>query len=203
MRVRAIDVNHDWLYGKGQNDYLTGNSAVIQNINTRLNSFLGDCFFDTGAGVDWFNLLGAKDQLALNLAVTTVILNTKDVVGLTQLSISRNAARAVTIRYVVQTARLSTASGFFVFVTPSTEAGGGDVKSKVITVTFASESFKDINVGLYALNARLCEVTVIDPSSTYTDVDFQKTRPDVNTIRITAGGPISGTFEVLIFQAGS
>ncbi len=36
MRVRALDVNGDFTYGKGQNDYLTGNAAVGQSIKTRL-----------------------------------------------------------------------------------------------------------------------------------------------------------------------
>lgn len=103
MRVRAIDGTHDWLYGKGQNDYRTGLLATAQNIDTRLSSFLNDCFFDTGAGIDWFNLLGGKDELSLNLAVSAVILNTQDVTGLLQLSITLNSARLLTISYQVQT----------------------------------------------------------------------------------------------------
>jgi hypothetical protein len=68
-RVRQIDDDGDWLFGKGQNDYVRANTSVVQNINTRLGSFLGDCFFDLGAGIDWFNLLGTKDQVALNLSI--------------------------------------------------------------------------------------------------------------------------------------
>lgn len=113
MRVRALDVNNDWEYGKGQNDYKTANNAVAQNIQTRLSSFLGDCFFDTGAGIDWFNLLGGKDQLALNLAVSAVILNTENVTGLLQLSIVLNdTTRNIVIRYNVQTT-YSVLSGAF------------------------------------------------------------------------------------------
>lgn len=102
-RVRALDVNHDWEYGKGQNDYKTGLDAVTQNIDTRLLSFLGDCFFDLNAGIDWFTFLGGKDEVKLNLAVSAVILNTENVTGLLQLSISLNSVRNLTISYVVQT----------------------------------------------------------------------------------------------------
>ena len=104
MRVRALDNSGDWLYGKGQNDYKTGKDAVAQNIQTRLNSFLGDCFFDTGAGIDWFTFLGGKDQLSLNLAVSAVILNTDFVTSLSQLSVVLSVSRRLTIQYTVNTA---------------------------------------------------------------------------------------------------
>ncbi len=112
MRVRALDVNHDWLFGKGQNDYMTANAAVIQNINTRLNSFLGDCFFNLGAGLDWLNLLGSKDQVSLNLAISAAILNTTNVTGILQLSVVLSVIRELTVRYKVQTS-YSTAAGLF------------------------------------------------------------------------------------------
>lgn len=113
MRVRAIDVNGEWTYGKGQNNFLTRNSAVAQNIQTRLLSFLGDCFFDLSAGIDWFTYLGSKDQLALNLAVSAVILNSQDVTGIKQLSIDLGErTRLLTIRYQV-ISTYSTLSGAF------------------------------------------------------------------------------------------
>ena len=104
MRVRELDSDHDWTFGKGQNNYLRDLKAIMQNIDTRLNSFLGDCFFDNGAGIDWFNLLGGKDQLALNLSISTVILNTQDVTGLLRLSVSLSPiTRDFSVYYRVQT----------------------------------------------------------------------------------------------------
>ena len=70
MRVRAIDDDGDWFFGKGQNDYKTQKSGVAQEIRTRLSSFYGDCFFDTEAGIDWFNLLGGRDKLAIQISVS-------------------------------------------------------------------------------------------------------------------------------------
>lgn len=112
MKVRELDVNHDWLFGKGQNNYLSANKAVVQNIDTRLHAFLGDCFFDLGAGIDWFNLLGGKDQLALNLAISAVILNTQNVTGIIQLSTYLDVARRLTIRYQAQTTYSQISSSF-------------------------------------------------------------------------------------------
>lgn len=103
MIVRALDGDGDWEFGKGKNDYKRGINALQQNIKTRLMSFLGDCFFDITAGVDWFNLLGAKDQLALELSVSTIILNTEDVTGLLLLQLSVSPNRRMTLTYRVQT----------------------------------------------------------------------------------------------------
>ncbi len=110
--VRQIDDDGDWLFGKGQNDYVRSNKSVVQNINTRLGSFLGDCFFDLGAGLDWFNLLGAKDQLTLNLSISAVILNTPFVTGIQQLTATLSPERVFTVTYRVQTT-YSSAAGIF------------------------------------------------------------------------------------------
>lgn len=104
MIVRSLDINGDWNFGKGKNDYLKNNKAIVQNISTRLSSFLGDCFFATDAGIDWFNLLGSKNQLALELAVRAVILNTLEVTRLVDVSIQvEENTRRINMRYVVDT----------------------------------------------------------------------------------------------------
>lgn len=111
--IRTLDSNGDWTFGAGINNYATGNNEVAENIKTRLSSFLGDCFFDTGAGIDWFNLLGAKNQVALQLAVAAVILNTANVTGGLQLSVSYNElSRALSIVYKVQTTYSQLSNGF-------------------------------------------------------------------------------------------
>jgi hypothetical protein len=105
--VRKTGTNGAWTFGNGTSNYLSGIAQVAQNIDTRLNTFLGECFFATNVGLDWFTFFGtpgASNQLAMNLAVTTTIRNTQDVVGLTQLSITVDAvSRTATIVYQVQT----------------------------------------------------------------------------------------------------
>jgi hypothetical protein len=104
MIVRSLDGNGDWRFGKGRNDYLANNKAIVQNISTRLNSYLGDCFFEIDAGLDWFNLLGSKNQIALELAVRSCILNTAGVTSIVDLSIDLNRNnRRMTMRYTVET----------------------------------------------------------------------------------------------------
>lgn len=104
MIVRSLDNLGDWRFGKGRNDYLSQNKAVIQDISTRLNMFLGDCFFASADGIDWFNLLGSKNELALQLSVRTTILNTVGVKGLVSLAIFIDpSSRRITMTYTVNT----------------------------------------------------------------------------------------------------
>ena len=86
MIIRSIDGTGDWNFGKGANDYNSGQAAIAELIQVRLLSFLGDCPFDMGAGIAWFQFLGSKNQIALNLAVSAVILNTSDRLFLTFLN---------------------------------------------------------------------------------------------------------------------
>lgn len=103
MSVRAIDNNGDWIYGIGRSAYISGKAQVAQSIQTRLLSFLGDCFFDMGAGIDWFNELGSKDQIGLNLAISAVILNTGFVTSINEISVSLDSKRNFRLQYTVNT----------------------------------------------------------------------------------------------------
>lgn len=103
MIVRGVDINGDWNFGRGQSDYVRDRSAVAQDIKTRLKSFIGDCFFDITAGIDWLNLLGGKDKTGIDLAVTAIILNTQNVTGVSQISSLIDAKRKISITYEVQT----------------------------------------------------------------------------------------------------
>ena len=102
MIVRALD-NGQWLFGKGLNDYASNQAAIALDINMSLNMFLGDCFFATNVGIDWFNLLGSKNEIAINLVVNAAILNVAGVTSLLQTNISLNNSRMLTITYQVQT----------------------------------------------------------------------------------------------------
>jgi len=103
MIVRKIDIENDWLFGKGRNDYLSANDAIAQNVKTRLQSFLGDCFFDISAGIDWFNRLGSKNKLQIQLDVNAVILNTPGVTGIVDSSFSIDSNRKITLQYSINT----------------------------------------------------------------------------------------------------
>ena len=103
MKVRSIDANNDWEKGKGKSNYKTGVLACAQNIKTNLQSFLGDCFFQTDAGIDWFNHLGGKNQLQLKVDVSATILKTPDVILIEELNIRLDNQRKLSIQYSANT----------------------------------------------------------------------------------------------------
>lgn len=91
MIIRNLDENHDWTFGHGLNNYLSGQPAVGLNIDTRLLSWVGDCFFDLQACIDWKNRLGNKNQRALlELDLKRVILTSFGVTGITSFGTTLN-----------------------------------------------------------------------------------------------------------------
>ena len=103
MRVRAIDGTNDWLFGKGQNDYKTGNDAIAQAIKTELQSILGNCFFALNDGIDWMNLLGSKNLNLLQVAIAAKICTIDGVVSLNSLVVLLDDNRNAFIEWNVNT----------------------------------------------------------------------------------------------------
>jgi len=99
--TRAIDSDNDWRFGNGSGNYLSEQDALMQNIKTRIQSFYGDCYFDLTAGIDWFNLLGAKSQAAIKNAIAVVILNTTGVQSIDSLELKLDENRQLAITYSV------------------------------------------------------------------------------------------------------
>lgn len=96
MIIRSLDAQHDWNVGKGIQDYSIDQAAIMENIQTRLLSFLNDCFFDAGAGIDWLRLLGTpgtKNEMLLNCRA--IILQSSGVVKLNSLTISTTGRAAI------------------------------------------------------------------------------------------------------------
>ena len=103
MKFRNLDENNDWTFGKGLNNYARDNKAIGLNIKTRIKSWVGDCFFDTGAGIDWINRLGSKDQRELlELDLRNIILQTEGVASILEFSTNLEN-RNFTADYSVQT----------------------------------------------------------------------------------------------------
>jgi hypothetical protein len=103
MITRAIDTQNDWIFGTGKESYFTEQSSVGQNIKTRLQSFFNDCFFDLEAGIDWFSLLGSRNQSGLKNAVAKAILSTTGVYSIDELVFSLSENRDLLVQYQVTT----------------------------------------------------------------------------------------------------
>ncbi len=103
MIFRNLTAGGDWNFGSGIGDYVSGNQAIGLNIKTRILSWLGDCFFDTGAGIDWVNRLGSKNQRTLlELDLRRTILQSFGVTGIIDVATALND-RSFTANYSVNT----------------------------------------------------------------------------------------------------
>lgn len=103
--IRAVDVNNDWLFGQGRGSYRTGDPAIQQDIKTSLQCWLNDCFWRMNFGVDWANLLGARNPAAqanILLQCRQVILNVAGVTRVNAVNASIDSrTRALSIQYNV------------------------------------------------------------------------------------------------------
>ena len=104
---RGIDASNDWLFGQGVNTYFTREKAIAADIKTALLFFLNDCFFAMTTGIDWWNLLGAKNPAAKNnilLQTRQTIATREGVVRINSVDATVNpATRRLTVRYNIST----------------------------------------------------------------------------------------------------
>lgn len=104
MIIRALDTNHDWTFGRGLSDYNRNQKAIAENVQTRLFSFLNDCFFDMAAGIDWFRLLGTKNtESEIVLNCKAIVLQSEGVVRINSLSVSVTRTRRIFIEMNIDT----------------------------------------------------------------------------------------------------
>lgn len=103
MTFRNLDENHDWTFGTGQNNYVRNEQEIALNLETRILSFLGDCFFATDEGIDWWNLLDRNKLDKLEYAVQDVIIKTDGVKGINSVDAILGANRKLTLTYDIQT----------------------------------------------------------------------------------------------------
>jgi hypothetical protein len=71
------------------------------------------------------------------------------------------------------------------------------ILTKSIPTTFTAETYKDIDVSTYSMNAQLCLVQVVNPSGNYVTEEFTITRPSSSIVRVTSGVALTGTYNIL------
>lgn len=103
MIFSNLDSLKDWSFGSGLGNYISGNAAIGLNIETRILSWVGDCFFDTAMGIDWINRIGSKGQESLlELDLRRIILQSYGVISINSFSVELNG-RAFTANYSINT----------------------------------------------------------------------------------------------------
>ena len=104
MIFRAIDAQNDWKFGHGLSDYFQNQDAVEANIRTRLQSWVGNCFFALQDGVDWRARLDTGQKSNLINELKTVILSSFGVVAVISIDgVFDGVTRAFTVNAVIQT----------------------------------------------------------------------------------------------------
>lgn len=83
MRLRNVDINHDWTFGQGQLNYLRFQKSIELDIKMRLWEWFQDCFFALGKGIPWSLRLGYHNQKELlDRDIQNVVLGTNGVLNL-------------------------------------------------------------------------------------------------------------------------
>ena len=104
MIFRQLNSAGDWLFGKGVNDYATAEAAVELNIKTRLESWVGDCFFALADGIDWRSRLDIGQQNNLVEEIKASLMNAFGVVGVNAVvAVFDGITRTMNIAYSIQT----------------------------------------------------------------------------------------------------
>lgn len=99
MKVRRLDDNHDWCFGRGRTDYCVQSSAISQSVLTRLLSLNKDWFLNRDHGIKWFDYLRKNPNLAvMEPEIKNSVLNTQGVEQITAFDIQLNPdTRLITI----------------------------------------------------------------------------------------------------------
>lgn len=95
----------DWEFGNGLGSYAAGRSAIALNVQTALQTFLGDAFWAATFGVDWLNLLGQRGSENAILAQTrAIIANCQGVTAINSVAYALNTkTRTLSLQYNIST----------------------------------------------------------------------------------------------------
>ena len=107
MIYRSLDIDGDYRFGHGKNDFLNGVDAVAQAIMTRLKLLKGEWWEDLEDGLPlWQSILGMRTPKAvIDRIIQERVLGTNNVTGISNLSSSFEAdTRSYTFYCVVDTA---------------------------------------------------------------------------------------------------
>lgn len=104
MKFRGLDAGGDWQLGQGVGSYAKDADALALDIQTRLLSWKGDCFFALNDGIDYHNRLDKGQQKNLETELSNEIMQTNGVVKINSFTVTLDPkTRAFRATYDVQT----------------------------------------------------------------------------------------------------
>ena len=107
MRVRKLDTNGDYSFGRGQqNLWVNVPDAPAQKVKTRLGLFTNEWFLDRTAGTPWnTKVLGVRTGATRDAVIQARTLGTLGVTGITSYSSTLNRdTRAYDVNLTINTA---------------------------------------------------------------------------------------------------
>ncbi len=183
----------DWTFGNGLGNYLTDQNAIALDVQTRLYSFLGDCFFDAESGIDWFNLLGSKNEAALLFSIKATILNTNGITSVTELNAALDTNRNLTVSYAATSLFGASVAG--VLTIPVTPYSG--ISKFLQDIIFTGQTSIDVDVSSTIRDARIAVWILYDVANGYAPVVGAVQPISISVVRLTISPAPSGTFRLL------
>jgi hypothetical protein len=98
MKFPVLDSDDDWTV----NTIAKDQEAIKLDVKTAIKEWVGDCFFNAKAGIDWINRLDYNQKDQLDKDLRTLILSRNGVISITSLSIDVNN-RKFTAMYEITT----------------------------------------------------------------------------------------------------
>jgi hypothetical protein len=88
MIIRQL-INGDATFGLGVQNFLTGQNAIAENIQTNLYCFLRDCYFDIQKGLDWIRFFSVPTSAQeIQLSVKSAVLLCYGVTSINSIDVS-------------------------------------------------------------------------------------------------------------------
>lgn len=91
MHYRKLDANGDMVFGRGRDDYLSGEEAVAQSVLTRLRLWRGEWYLDTEEGTPYpAEVLGKDTEASSIAALQSRVLDTLGVKRIVEIGASHD-----------------------------------------------------------------------------------------------------------------
>ena len=101
MSVSRINNENDWSFGGGLSDYLSQSDEIKQNVKTRLQSWVGDCFFARLDGVNYSAFMEKGNEDLLENDIKRVIMQTYGVAQVEEISVNIDVDRSLNCSYTI------------------------------------------------------------------------------------------------------
>lgn len=83
LRVRTLDNDWDFQFGRSKQDYAKESLATAYDVKQKIQCWYNDCFFDMLEGIDYKNLLGEKGgKSQIDASIQKIIAVQPDIIEL-------------------------------------------------------------------------------------------------------------------------